>query len=741
MKARSWVLCTIIVAFYSQLLAQDTTAQRLLSLSLEELMTIKVESATRYETALKHVPAFAVVITRQQIVERGYATLLDLLHDVPGFDIIHVNGLYPQLVHQRGLRGNNNRTLIFIDGILVQNLYEMNMLGAPLDYSLANVKQVEILFGPTSALYGSNAVTGIINIRTFRGDDYKNQPVVDSRVRVYGDVNRTGIDASIGIGNHLISPNFKWSAHATFRQGDGQDFRNVQQLVSTRPLRGTAFSSKYTASWMQAFQVNLNLAWKHFSAEYYYHIYRMGQGTFNNGFWYLDHQVSELRYRGPHGIRRTFLPNSQWAPFGQGIRLRYRQEIGERWSSEVSFIARETGLAPESFDADIGPPQAKNLRRDKEIVPGDSIYAFFYRRHSYSYALNYQIEFLPHPAHKIITGISGEKINTPLDYETRRFMPATGGFSEWRLQPRILFNNYAFYIQDEFTLNKLKIFAGFRVDYFAYNPDAPTETSRKYTAFNPRVSFIYYPNNHWTFKVIGGSAFRTPTPWEFFSTTNFRIANPALKPENNINIDLVAEWRPSSLFDLTMDINYQYLDNVIFNSVSIGQGFTQNQNLGAISQHGFILMLNWLPHPRLKLHANYTFQQSRFLNVPEEILARSAAHNSDAVPDLPAHKGNIILSWKATPRLLFVYRGNLVGERHTIGSNPVETVPGYWLSTVSLQYHNLLNSRTSLELTVWNLFNQRAWDPGLRSGDGFRFPTMHPIGNRTFWVRIYAEIG
>ncbi len=741
MNVRSWAsLICLIGIVRIPLFSQDSTAQRLLSLSLEELMSIKVASATRYETDLKHVPAFAIVITRQQILERGYATLLDLLHDVPGFDIIHVNGLYPQLVHQRGLRGNNNRTLIFIDGILVQNLYEMNILGAPLDYSLANVQQVEILYGPTSALYGSNAITGIINIRTFDGQDYQNRPIFESRVRVYGNVNRTGVDASVGIGNHMVPSNLKWSINATFRQGDGLDFRNVRKIISSQPLRGTAFSSKYAASWMQAFQLMANLAWENLSFEYFYHIYRMGEGTFNNGFWYLDHQVNTLRYRWNNSVQETFLPNSQWAPYGQGIRLRYRQKHSERLLSDISFIARETGLAPESFDADIGPRWKKNLQRDREIVPGDSIYAFFYRRHSYSYSLNYQIEFLPHPAHKVITGISGEKINTPLDYEIRRFLPATGNFSEWQLQPRILFNNYAFYFQDEFTLNNWKIFAGFRLDYFAYNPDAPTESNRQYYAFNPRVSLIYTPSAQWHVKIIGGSAFRTPTPWELFSTTNFRIANPALSPENNVNIDLVTEWHPSPHFDITLDINYQYLQNVIFNSVAIGNGVTQNQNLGAISQHGAILMLNWLLHPRVKIHANYTFQYSIFKNLPQAILIRSAAHNNNQVPDLPQHKGNVMISWKPLPNTLVVYRGNLVGERHTIGTNPVVTVPGYWLSTFTFQWQRAFQSNSTVEFTIWNAFNQQAWDPGLRSGDGFRFPTMHPVGHRTFWFRIYVEM-
>ena len=738
MKHSLQIIC--IVLFFLQLSpAQDTTSANLLSLSLEELMNIQLESATRYETRLRNVPVFAVVITRQQIEERGYASLLDVLHDVPGFDIIHVNGLYPQLVHQRGLRGNNNRTLVFVDGILIQNLYEMNMLGTALDYDLSNVQQIEIIYGPASALYGSNAVTGIINIRTREASAYGKRPQVNTRIRFYEGWERTGLNVSFGLGREYPAHQISWAVSASFRESDGFDFSNVQQLVSENPLRGTAFTSKYNASWYRAIQTNVKFRWKQLSLQYYYHLYRMGEGTFNNGFWYMDHQVSPLRYRWKNQTFVTSLPNSQWAPYGQGLRLRYTSKLTPRAEMQMDFVARETGIRPESFDADLGPPEDKSLTRDQDVVPGDSIFAFFYRRHSFSYLLNYQIQYSPHPNHKLIGGLSGEKINTPLDYEIRRFIPMERTFSEWLLQPRITITNYAFYLQDEFSLNQLKVLAGFRMDYFAYKTGLSTIKSKKYLAFNPRVGFMYCPNERWVFKVIGGSAFRTPTPWEFFSTTNFRKANPSLKPEINSNMDILIGWHPGKTFNITLNINYQYLKNVIFNSVPIGNGFNQNQNIGAISQHGAIFMLNWLPFPNVKLHGNYTFQYSKFKNLPVALSERFTSHAGDFVPDLPGHKFNLIASWKTGKHVLLTYRINWVGQRSTIRTNPVPTVDAYWIHSAGIQLSDMLNSPVHLELYIWNLFNVRAWDPGLRSADGYRFPALHPVGSRTVFIKLYVN--
>ncbi len=737
---KNLILTFLLTVLYVHLIyAQDSTSTDLLSLSLEELMNINLESATRYETPLQNVPVFAVVITRQQIEERGYATLLDILHDVPGFDIIHVNGLYPQLVHQRGLRGNNNRTLIFIDGIPAQNLYEMNMLGTPLDYDLTNVNQVEIIYGPASALYGSNAVTGIINIRTLEGKAYQKQPVLNTRVRFFGTWDRTGVDVGIGFGQTYPNKNISWTIQGSFREGEGFDFGNFQNLISRQPLRGSAFSSQYDASWYRSFQTNIKFQWKKFSSEYFFHLYRMGEGTFNNGFWYLDHQVTELRYRWNNSVFVTNLPNSQWAPYDMGYRLRYQTSLSPTMNLQINFIGRQTGLRPESFDADLGPPKDKNLERDQQIVPGDSIYAFFYRRQSFSYSLYYQLEYTPHPNHKIISGVSGEVINTPLDYEVRRFLPGERTFSEWFIQPRVLLNNFAFYLQDEFTLKHLKVLAGFRADYFSYKFRTPMLRPRKYGALNPRVGIYYSPSKFWAIKVIGGSAFRTPTPWEFFSTTTFRKPNPNLKPEINTNVDVVFDWYAAKNLNFTFNINYQYLKDVIFNSVPIGNGLNQNQNIGAISQHGAIILVNWLPTKNVKIHGNYTFQYSKFENLPPLLMDRFTSHKDNMVPDLPLHKVNIIASWKARRNFLITYRGNWVGDRNTIQTNPVEKVPGYWLSSLSFQFQHLMNSAINIEFAIWNIENRMAWDPGLRSADGFRFPTMHPVGHRTFYLRMYIE--
>src|ERR1051326_1904264 len=92
---------------------------KLMKLSLEDLMNIQVVSASGYLQTTSEAPSTIIVITAQQIAERGYEQLEDALRDVPGIDMIHINGYAPTLFYFRGMYGAENlRALLMIDGIV-----------------------------------------------------------------------------------------------------------------------------------------------------------------------------------------------------------------------------------------------------------------------------------------------------------------------------------------------------------------------------------------------------------------------------------------------------------------------------------------------------------------------------------------------------------------------------------------------------------------------------------------------
>ena len=71
--------------------------EKLLQLSLEELMNVKVVTASGFLETTAEAPSTITVISAKEIAERGYEQLEDALRDVPGIDMIHVNGYVPTL--------------------------------------------------------------------------------------------------------------------------------------------------------------------------------------------------------------------------------------------------------------------------------------------------------------------------------------------------------------------------------------------------------------------------------------------------------------------------------------------------------------------------------------------------------------------------------------------------------------------------------------------------------------------
>lgn len=106
----------------------------------------------------------ASVVTREEIEERGITTVQDALRALPG---VSVNGSGSNFTQVRIRGGEANHTLILIDGV--------EAAGGDGEYILsgletANIERIEVLRGPQSVYYGSNASAGVINIITRRGD-------------------------------------------------------------------------------------------------------------------------------------------------------------------------------------------------------------------------------------------------------------------------------------------------------------------------------------------------------------------------------------------------------------------------------------------------------------------------------------------------------------------------------------------------------------------------------------------
>lgn len=164
----------LIAGFLCSGTANAYTNDELFSLSLSELMAVPVTGATLQPETLSSVPASVTVFERSQIQRYGFRTLTDLLSYVAGYQVQRSDTSgYHQSVSSRSLKANGNgrELLVLVDGQRLNSDWTGGANGQISHFSLANVKRVEVIKGPGSAIYGSNAYAGVVNIITEMGNE------------------------------------------------------------------------------------------------------------------------------------------------------------------------------------------------------------------------------------------------------------------------------------------------------------------------------------------------------------------------------------------------------------------------------------------------------------------------------------------------------------------------------------------------------------------------------------------
>jgi len=140
-------------------------------MSLDDLMKIKVQevySASKYIQKVTDAPSSVTIITSDEIRKHGYRTLADILRSVRGFYVTYDRNY--SYVGARGLLrpgDYNSRILLLVDGHRMNEpVYDLVYIGreSPIDVDL--IDRVEVIRGPSSSIYGTNAFFAVINVIT-----------------------------------------------------------------------------------------------------------------------------------------------------------------------------------------------------------------------------------------------------------------------------------------------------------------------------------------------------------------------------------------------------------------------------------------------------------------------------------------------------------------------------------------------------------------------------------------------
>jgi len=218
----------VLIVGASSLAGQQDVRPDLSRLTLEDLLNVHVISASHLEEPANAAPSTVYVITSEEINRLGLRDLKDILALIPGVDAIDPH--FFLLGGQRGFMGSFANTLLLINGREMNNLIAGETFISN-QFRAGNIRQVEVINGPGSAIYGANALAGVINIITKTASPLDGLEVMAS----YGSFGTS--DLAVAAGTKAIRVSFQ-----SYRSA-GEDFSSF--LSSTSDASPAAENNAY----------------------------------------------------------------------------------------------------------------------------------------------------------------------------------------------------------------------------------------------------------------------------------------------------------------------------------------------------------------------------------------------------------------------------------------------------------------------------------------------------------------
>ena len=535
-----------------------------------------VYGASRFEQKVTEAPSFVTLITSSDIKRHGHRTLAEVLSGVPGFFVT-----YDRNYNYLGIRGFNRpgdfntRVLLLVDGHrLNDNLYSQAGLGTESLIDVELIDRVEVIRGPSSSLYGTNAFFGVINVVTKRGRDIRGLEVSSEAGSFQSYKTRTTYGQRFSNGVEAI-------VSGSYYKSNGQSelyYPEFDAPATNNGITRGADDDKYPNLFTKLSYKDFTLQAGHVSRE-------KGIPTASYGTFFPttrtrstdEHSYVSLKYE-------RVLP--------QGIDLETRIYY-DRFYYQGDYL----------YDIAAVPPPVLVLNRDKSTGEWWGAEAKLRTRLFENHNVTVGIEYTD---------------NFRQDLYNADIAPTVVLLDEKRST-----RNWALFTQDEFSItDNLILNAGVRYDY--------------YESFggkvSPRLALIQNFKNS-TFKAIYGQAFRAPNAYErFYTGTGFQ-ANPALDPENITTYELVFEQPLSDNFRLTAG-GYFYVIDELVSLVTDPFGSLIFENAGKTEAKGFELQLEMDDRDELGISGRlgYALQRAtdkrtgdRLTNSPTHLLNLNAA--------------------------------------------------------------------------------------------------------------------
>jgi vitamin B12 transporter len=658
--------------------AAGQEARTAIKLGVAAINDALIVSATRTETNLSSAPASAFVVSVNDLARTQRVNVFDALRSSPGVMVVQSGrrgGVTSLFV--RG--GESDYTKVLIDGV------PANDAGGAFDLSdvtTDSAERVELVRGPQSALYGSDAMSGVLQFVTRRGA---------SRTP---ELELIGEGGSFAFNRQLArlagaGGAFDYAASFSHLRTDGRDRNDDYQSRTAAASVGYRFRE----------QTQLRVTLRNENS---------GAGVAGATARYFPDPDER--------IRRRRLATS----------ARLDDQTTRRWHQSLAFVFSENNQ--ESFD-----PAAQDLTRP--ATPPDTFFAFndfssYFKNHQRRRGLRYQSDVvLPR----------GNLLTAGVDYEHERAVFDSGFAGRNRVAPDR--TNTGVFLQNQFAYaDRLVLNAGLRVEDNRADVPASLANILKSlgsaavggevgfgTVVVPKVALAVTARRGaegfgaTRFRASYGEGIKAPTLVEAFSPSQFFLGNPTLRPERARSFDLGVEqlfWRDRVRVEATYFEN-RYRDQIAFVGDPATFGGPVKTPAGVLTHfvnndraraRGLELAAAVRPVRRLGVSGHYTLvasEQTAAADVIDFATLRLVPSKEVGLPLVrrPKHAGALNVAW-TSDRFDVNLDGFFVGRRRDVdpvtfsrlvyngGYAKVDLAGGYRVTprvTAFARIENLLN--------------------------------------------------
>ena len=552
----------------------------------DDSIRVNVVSASRSNKNPDELPITIYTVTRSEIIRNQYNSLSDVLKRLPGIRVSQPgSGELGEVFQLRGLIGNMY-TKILVNGMPVKPSV---VVGMPLMSQLPvrQAERIEVIYGPSAAVYGADALSGVINIITREADkgtfaegditlgqnEYmsfgfmvggkagRNKNIL--QYSFYGS--KTGFnDMNIKTGyDDIYNPlNYPQELGMTYEIG-GEDYQPMRideaLLISNGITPGEFMEQNYPVNYSgdltmpfieglpsESNMLGFDLKYRDFTLSFS-NMYRRGHSSLGQSSFIYKYNNPQA-YWG-ESIRRTTLSyNKEWTSrfftTTNYSTLWYRMDNNS--SESLTFIDYSDKLYRYSASNDILFEQIVTLIpvNELEIVSGIS----------YQFSGNLpQTNYLINPF-------------DPKDYQAfSRHLDISDTISGNFGYNPITFNNYSFFSQAYYSFKKLRLMGGIRID----------NNSMYKSSISPRLAAIYIHNNKSSLRASVGFAFKAPPSSLIYQSLAYRAGtdgdslvylmapNTSLVPEKYMSIEFGLIRKVSKRYRFDLSVYYNEIRNLI----------------------------------------------------------------------------------------------------------------------------------------------------------------------------------